>query len=137
MGGNISKNWCWNIVHNEYEKWKNKRVVLGCLRNAEGWQGNLSKIFDSRIQWFLVWGKLLSEWMLSSLVLNFTGKRDSLSPNLYWGITLLEHAFGYIKHFEWIVAQVEYWQDAAQILDKEKDCRCCVCSEKTCWKIQI
>ena len=43
--------------------------------------------------------KLLSEWMLSALVLNFTEKGDSLSPNLYRGITLLEHAFKLYKRF--------------------------------------
>ena len=37
--------------------------------------------------------KLLEEWMLSLLVPIFRGKGDSLNPNSYRGIKLLEHAF--------------------------------------------
>ena len=35
--------------------------------------------------------------MLSSLVLIFEGKRDSINPNSYRGIKLLEHAFKLYK----------------------------------------
>ena len=37
--------------------------------------------------------KLPEEWMLSLLVPIFKGKRDSINPNSYRGIKLLEHAF--------------------------------------------
>ena len=38
-------------------------------------------------------GKLPEEWMLSSLVQIIKRKGDSLSPNSYTGIKLLEHTF--------------------------------------------
>ena len=38
-------------------------------------------------------GEVPQEWMLSSLVPIFKGKRDSFNPNSYRGINLLGHVF--------------------------------------------
>ena len=50
---------------------------------------SLTNIFND----ILFKNKLPEEWMLSSLVPTFKGKRDPLNPNSYRGIKLLEHAF--------------------------------------------
>ena len=41
--------------------------------------------------------KLPEEWMLSSLVPIFKGKGNSINPNSYRGIKILEHAFKLYK----------------------------------------
>ena len=41
--------------------------------------------------------KLPEEWMLSSLVPIFKGKRNPINPNSYRGIKILEHAFKLYK----------------------------------------
>ena len=59
---------------------------------------SLTNIFND----ILFKNKLPEEWMLSSLVPIFKGKRDPLNPNSYRGIKLLEHAFKlYEKSFGW------------------------------------
>ena len=50
---------------------------------------SLTNIFN----YILFKNKLPEEWMLSSIVPIFKGKRDPLNPNSYRGIKLLEHAF--------------------------------------------
>ena len=51
--------------------------------------------------------KLPEKWMLSSLVTIFKRKRDTLNPNSYRGIKLLEHAFKlYEKVLDWRLREV-------------------------------
>ena len=41
------------------------------------------------------------------------------------------------KDFGWIVKDDGHSQNAVQIYARRRDCYCCVCSEKTPWKIKI
>ena len=65
---------------------------LGLSRKCRRLVGTLSEFFDSHIH-FLFEGKLLEEWMLSSLVPYFKGKGDPLIQNSYRELKLLEHTF--------------------------------------------
>ena len=62
---------------------------LGLKAGGDKCLKSLTNIFSD----ILFKDKLPAEWMLSSLVPIFKGKEDSLNPNSYRGIKLLEHAF--------------------------------------------